>query len=197
MAALHDLLTTYRQVSASEREKGTYFEDLICTYLRNEATYRDLYDKVWTYAEWAREQGLDARDTGIDLVARMQGTGDIHAIQCKFYAEDYKVQKADIDSFFTASGKKPFTHRLIVTTTNNWSEHANDALQNQQPPVSKLDLNDLENSQIDWAKYQPNQAPVLKSKKTLRDHQQAGIECGGTWLANGRPRQAHHGMWHR
>lgn len=25
-------------------KKGTYFEELICTYLRNEATYRDLYE---------------------------------------------------------------------------------------------------------------------------------------------------------
>lgn len=177
MAALHDLLTTYRNASVSEREKGTYLEELICTYLRNEATYRDLYSKVWTYTDWAREQGLDGRDTGIDLVAQMQGTGELHAIQCKFYAEDYKVQKGDIDSFFTASGKKPFTYRLIVTTTNNWSEHANDALQNQQPPVSKIDLNDLENSQIDWAKYHPNQAPVLKAKKELRDHQQTALSA--------------------
>jgi predicted helicase len=175
MAALHDLLTTYRNASVTEREKGTYFEELICTYLRNEATYRDLYSKVWTYTDWAREQGIDARDTGIDLVAQMQGTGEFHAIQCKFYAEDYKVQKADIDSFFTASGKKSFTHRLIVTTTNNWSEHANDALQNQHPPVSKIDLNDLENSQIDWTKYRPDQAPVLRPKKELRDHQQTAL----------------------
>ena len=177
MAALHDLLNTYRTASASEREKGTYFEDLICTYLRNEATYRDLYDKVWTYGVWALEQGMDARDTGIDLVARTQGTGEYHAIQCKFYADDYKVQKADIDSFFTASGKKPFTRRIVITTTNNWSEHANDALQNQQPPVSKIDLNDLENSQIDWAAYQPHQAPVFKAKKTLRDHQQTALNA--------------------
>ena len=140
MTALQILLATYRNASASEREKGTYFEDLICTYLRNEATYRDLYDQVWTYAEWAKLQGLDARDTGIDLVAQMQGTGEYHAIQCKFYAEDYRVQKNDIDSFFTASGKKSFSHRIIIATTNNWSEHANDALQNQHPPVSKIDL---------------------------------------------------------
>ncbi|MHB1658056.1 MAG: DEAD/DEAH box helicase [Acidithiobacillus sp.] len=171
MTALQILLNTYRNASISEREKGTYFEDLICLYLRNEATYRDLYQKVWTYAKWAREQGLDARDTGIDLVAQTQGTGEYHAIQCKFYAEDYRVQKGDIDSFFTASGKKPFTHRVVITTTSNWSEHAEDALQNQQPPVSKIDLHDLENSQIDWAKYQPHQAPVLKPKKTLREHQ--------------------------
>ena len=156
---------------------GTYFEDLIVTYFRNEATYRDLYDKVWSYTEWAKEHGLDGRDTGIDLVARTQGTAEIHAIQCKFYADDYKVQKADIDSFFTASGKKPFTRRLIVTTTNNWSEHANDALQNQQPPVNKIDLNDLENSQIDWVKYRPHQAPVIKAKKTLREHQQTALNA--------------------
>lgn len=177
MAALYDLLDTYRTASASEREKGTYFEELICTYLRNEATYRDLYSKVWTYIDWAREQGLDGRDTGIDLVAQMQGTGEFHAIQCKFYADDYKIQKGDIDSFFTASGKKPFTRRIVITTTNNWSEHANDALQNQQPPVSKIDLNDLENSQIDWAAYQPHQAPVFKAKKTLREHQQTALNA--------------------
>lgn len=171
MTPLQILLNTYRAASISEREKGTYFEDLICLYLRNEATYRDLYQKVWTYTNWAREQGLDARDTGIDLVAQTQGTGEYHAIQCKFYSEDYRVQKGDIDSFFTASGKKPFTHRVVITTTSNWSEHAEDALQNQQPPVSKIDLHDLENSQIDWAKYQPQQPPVLKPKKTLREHQ--------------------------
>jgi predicted helicase len=177
MAALHDLLNAYRLASVSEREKGTYFEELICTYLRNEATYRDLYSNVWTYAEWTRLQVLDGRDTGIDLVAEVQGTGEIHAIQCKFYADDYRVQKADIDSFFTASGKKPFTHRMIVTTTTNWTEHANDALQNQQPPVSKIDLYDLENSQIDWAKYHPHQAPALKPKKVIREHQQTALNA--------------------
>ena len=171
MTALQTLLDTYREAAQTQREKGTYFEDLILTYLRNEATYRDLYSQVWTYADWAREQGLDARDTGIDLVAQTAGTNEIHAIQCKFYAPDYRVQKRDIDSFFTASGKKPFSHRLIIVTTNNWSEHADDALRDQQPPVNKIDLNDLENSQIDWGKYQPGQPPVFKAKKQLRPHQ--------------------------
>lgn len=177
MSALSALLDTYRSASVTEREKGTYFEELISAYLRNEATYRDLYDKVWMYSDWAKEQGLDGRDTGIDLVARTQGTGEYHAIQCKLYAEDYRVQKKDIDSFFTASGKAPFSHRIIVTTTNNWSEHAEDALQGQQPPVSKIDLQALEESQIDWAKYQPNQAVALKAKKQLREHQQSALNA--------------------
>ncbi len=48
-------------------------------------------------------------------------------------------------------------------------------LQNQQPPVSKIDLHDLENSQIDWVQYHPKQAPVLKPKKSLRAHQQNAL----------------------
>ena len=175
MTALETLLQTYRNASHTEREKGTYFEDLTIAYFRNEASYKDLYSQVWTYSDWAKEQGIDARDTGIDLVAKAQGTEEIHAIQCKFYAEDYRVQKSDIDSFFTASGKKPFSHRIIVTTTNNWSEHADDSLRDQQPPAQKIDLNDLESSQIDWSNYQPNQTVELKAKKTLRPHQEKAL----------------------
>lgn len=173
---LQNILHEYRNASVTEREKGTYFEELIITYLRYEAAYADLYSDVWTYTDWAREQGIDGKDTGIDLVAKARGTGEHHAIQCKFYAEDYRIQKSDIDSFFTASGKKPFTHRLIVTTTNNWSGNAEDALQNQQPPVSKIDLHDLNNSQIDWAKYQPNSKPTLKEKYPLRAHQESALD---------------------
>jgi predicted helicase len=177
MTALERLLDTFRNAAVTEREKGTYFEELIVCYLRNEATYRDLYSDVWTYAEWADLQGLDKRDTGIDLVAKAHGTGEYHAIQCKLFAPEHKVQKSDIDSFFTASGKKPFSRRIIVATTNHWSEHADDALLDQQPPVSKIDLTALEESQIDWSKYQPKAAPVIKAKKQLREHQKSALNA--------------------
>ena len=83
MTALQKLLDAYRRASKSEREKGTYFEELIRTYFRYEATYSDLYSDVWLYSDWAKEQVLDGRDTGIDLVAKTQGTEEYHAIQCK------------------------------------------------------------------------------------------------------------------
>ncbi|MGJ8640680.1 MAG: DEAD/DEAH box helicase [Opitutaceae bacterium] len=171
MSDLQNLLQKYRNASVTEREKGTYFEELIRTYFRYEATYADLYSDVWLYADWAKEHGLDGRDTGIDLVAKTNGTDECHAIQCKFYAEDHRVKKSDIDSFFTASGQKPFTHRIIVTTTTDWSENAEQALVGQQPAVTKIDLKDLETSKIDWSQYQPSQPPVLKKKKTLLPHQ--------------------------
>ena len=156
--------------------KRPYFEELIRTYFRNEPKFADLYSDVWLHADWAKEHGEIAKDTGIDLVAKVAGTGEFHAIQCKCYAEDYRVRKSDIDSFFTASGKKPFTYRLIVTTTNDWSENAEHSLEGQTPPVSKITLHDLENSRIDWEKFAPSKPAALKEKKQLRKHQISALE---------------------
>lgn len=66
MTVLETLLDTLRQSSMTEREKGTYFEELILAYLRNEATYRDLYAKVWTWSDWAPAHGFSAKDDGIE-----------------------------------------------------------------------------------------------------------------------------------
>ena len=169
------ILDQYRAASMTEREKGTYFEELIITYLRHEPVYAELFEKVSTFSDWAKENDLVAKDTGIDLVAQTY-TGETHAIQCKFYAADHRIQKKDIDSFFTASGQKPFSHRYIVTTVNEWTENAEKSLIGQQPGVSRIDLHDLEHSLIDWAKYSPSEEPELKEKFAPRPHQQTAID---------------------
>ena len=58
-----------------------------------------------------------------------------------------------MDSFLAASAQEPFKHRVIVTTTNDWGEHAEAILLNQSVPVHKLTLSDLERSQVDWVKF--------------------------------------------
>lgn len=64
-----------------------------------------------------------------DLVAGLSEEEGFCAIQCKFYDEHHRIRKSDLDSFFTASGKKGFTRRLIVDSTSGaWSEHAETAL---------------------------------------------------------------------
>ena len=173
--ALQKLLSIYRLASKTEREKGTYFEELIRTYLRYEPTYADLYSDVWLLSEVPDAYGISKKDTGIDLVAKTRGTDELHAIQCKFYDEGHRISKSDIDSFFTASGQKPFSHRVIVATTNDWSDNAEAALFDQQPPVTRIDLYDLETSQIDWSKYQPDTQPVLVEKYAPREHQETAI----------------------
>lgn len=182
--ALQRILADLRASAMTEREKGTYFEELIVLYLRHEAAYRDLYAQVWTYADWAKSQGRDGRDIGIDLVAQTSGTGEYHAIQCKFYAEDHRIQKGDIDSFLAVSSQHPFTHRIIVASTDHWGENAENTLRGQQIPISRIDLHDLETSQIDWAQFQPKQPPKLKAKKQLREHQQAALTATEQGLQN-------------
>ena len=152
MSALSDLLARYRQAARTEREKGTYFEQLIQAYLRHEPAYAELYEQVWTYADWARQRGRSGKDTGIDLVARTR-SGELHAVQCKLYAADHVLQRGDLDSFFAASGKADFSHRLFVSTSARWGVNAEDLLANQQPPVSTLLLRDLEASVIDWSRW--------------------------------------------
>ena len=177
MSALQDLLTSYRTESKTEREKGTYFELLIRDFLKNDPTYSPNFSDVWMYAEWANLQGIDKRDTGIDLVAKLSEEEGFCAIQCKFYDENHKIQKSDLDSFFTASGKKEFTRRLIVdSTSRDWSEHAEAALQGQGIGTQRIGLAELENSSIDWSVYAPNKPVKFKAKKELREHQISALD---------------------
>ena len=174
---LRQIFAQFRSDAKTEREKGNYFEELIRTYLRHEPVYAELYSDVWLLNEVPPKLGISKQDAGIDLVARTRSTNQLHAIQCKFYDEEHRIQKADIDSFFTASGQKPFTHRVIVSSTNHWGEKAEAALFNQQPPVSVIDLHDLENSQIEWAKYKGKKKPALKPKYKSKPHQKSAISA--------------------
>lgn len=182
---LRDLLERYRSGSASEREKGGYFEKLVRVWLQHGPTQRDLYRQVMGYGEWARAQGHDARDTGIDLVAELaDAPGEWCAIQCKFYAEGHRIQRADIDSFFTASGRRPFVRRLIVDTTGvPWSVHAEGALEGQSIDTKRVGLSDIEDSGIDWKAFSATEKVQLLARKQPRPHQVEALAAVRTGLA--------------
>lgn len=174
MSSFFDLITTYKTIAKTEREKGTYFELLCIKYFLNEPFYADLYANVQPYTEWAHAQGLTGKDTGIDLVATTKD-GEFHAIQCKLYDANSKVPKGDIDSFISAASKTYFKRRIIVSTTHAWSDNALATLENQDPPVTKIDLETLAQSAIDWSQFAEKKEVVFKKKKELRDHQKAAL----------------------
>lgn len=174
MSSFFDLITTYKTIAKTEREKGTYFELLCIKYFLNEPFYADLYSEVQPYSDWAKLQGLTGKDTGIDLVATTKD-GEFHAIQCKLYDADSKVPKSEIDSFISAASKTYFTRRIIVSTTHAWSDNALATLENQDPPVTKIDLETLAQSAIDWSQFAEKKEVTFKKKKELRDHQKAAL----------------------
>ncbi len=181
MTTIHTILEQFRQDADSNRELGDKFERLMANYLITDPLYQEQYSEVWLWLDWPDRP--EKVDTGIDLVAKERATGDYWAIQCKFYRPDHQLQKSDIDSFFTASGKKfvtsegerKFVHRLIVSTTDNWSKHAEAALKNQQIPVTKLGVADLARSPVDWSEFGRTQKLRLRPKKTLHPHQEEAV----------------------
>lgn len=183
--SLRDLLAKYRANASTEREKGTYFERLTQVWLRHAPTQRGLYSRVLTFAEWAKERGEDATDTGIDLVAQLADAPDTWcAVQCKFYREGHRIRREDIDSFFAASGRVPFVRRIFVDTTGvNWSDNAEATLRDQQMETLRVSLTDLEDSGIDWGAFADTGTVRLHDKKQPRQHQREAIRCVRDGLA--------------
>ena len=171
-SALDALLDEYRARAKSEREKGTLFEELTRQFLLHDARFAHQFKEIYLWSEWPEHR---TGDTGIDLVAIPvhDGEGPV-AIQCKFYALGHRIQKADIDSFLSASGKEPFGRRIVVDTSGApWGKNAQDAIEGQQIPVSRITLADLRDSDIDWRTYSlgSTQAPKTRERKVPRDHQ--------------------------
>ena len=183
-SAIRDLLERYRSAAKSEREKGTYFERLCVEFLKHDPEMAQQYEDAWTFREWAESVGWKQTDTGIDLVAKLRDDGGFCAVQCKFYRADHHIQKSDIDSFFTASGKAPFTRRLIIDTTEvAWSKNAEDALDGQNISTTRISMERLEQSPIDWRTYLADDQIVLAPKKEVRQHQREALEAVREGLA--------------
>ncbi|AJP71707.1 DEAD/DEAH box helicase [Sphingomonas hengshuiensis] len=181
---LRELLAEFRSSAQTEREKGNYFERLAVAFAKNDHGMMQEYEDAWLYSEWAAAHNVDGRDTGIDAVAKIRGEEGFCAIQCKFYREGHRIQKADIDSFFTASGKRHFSRRLIIDTTDApWSANAEDALDNQDKPISRIGLDRLEDSPIDWAAYLLRDEVKLAPPKEIRPHQRDALEAVRDGLA--------------
>ncbi|EJF84455.1 DEAD/DEAH box helicase [Candidatus Bartonella washoeensis] len=169
---LQSLLQTYRDEARTERDKGSYFERFALAYLTHDPLQCEQYEKVQTFKDWAHENDWDGRDIGIDLVAKIRDEEGFAAIQCKFYDAAYRIRKADIDSFISASGKAPFKRRVIIDSTENaWSDNAETMIRGQDIPVIRINLSNIQQSPIRWETFTATGKVVLENKKKLRPHQ--------------------------
>lgn len=175
MSTLEDILDQLYFAAKDERSKGDSFERLMLQFFRTDLTYVDRFSDVRLWMDWEGRHGR--ADAGIDLVATERETGEVVAIQCKFYDPARTLTKADIDSFLSESGKHPFAQRMVVTTTDRWGPNAERAIEDQQIPVQRLRFMDLAESTIDWSQFDLSTPEVmeLKDKKQLRPHQRTAL----------------------
>ena len=108
------------------RDQGDKFERLMVQFFKTDVEWSARFDEVWSWMSWPGRP--HQADHGVDLVARERDTGDLVAIQCKFYDPAATISKQDIDSFLSESGKHPFRGRIVVTTTDHWGRNAEQAI---------------------------------------------------------------------
>ena len=163
----------------TQRDRGTLFEAVVTGYLKNEPMYSRLFDEVWMLKDVPEEYQIPKKDTGVDLVARNRDTGDLVAIQCKYYSKDTTIQKSHIDSFLNEVGKSYYAEGIIVSSTDKWSNNAEDALLNRDKNIARIGLSQLRDSEIDWTKFSLKEPKKiqLKSAKKPRFHQVPAIEA--------------------
>lgn len=173
-ASLSTILEQFRDDARNNRDLGDRFERMIQQFLRVDPLYAALFSEVWLWNEWPLKGQVG--DIGIDLVAQDRATGEFWGIQCKFYLPEHTLSKADIDSFFTALGKPQFAKGIIVSTTDRWGKNALDAL-NQTKSVTRLGIHDLEQSSVDWSKFDTHKPGQLRRarKNDIRPHQKAAL----------------------
>lgn len=164
--SLAEVLAEFRATATSDSDMGNKFERLTKFYL--------IKDPIWseqlTNVRLRAEAGIGP-DVGIDLVADDIASGGKVAIQCKFY--DEKTYLDDLGTFYTSSGKDGFVKRIVITTSNQWTRNAEEALRGQQIPVQRILLHDMEQSLISWGAFDlaENYGTVSIAQKELRPHQ--------------------------
>lgn len=171
----------------TERQKGALFEKIMQRWLKSDPRYTSVLKDVWLWEEFPARKEFGGKDIGIDLVARTE-EGDYWAIQCKCYDENANIDKAAVDTFLSTSSKTftddvtlktvGFSLRLwISTTVRPWGATAMQTIANQNPPVQRVCLNDLEMSPVDWAKIEGGSQgnEVRLAGKQLMEHQLKAI----------------------
>lgn len=183
MNGFEQLLLDLKAISQSKSEQGSFFEIMMKKYFATSPLYSETFESVWLWKDFPYNGGK--HDSGIDLVAKKKDFDEYCAIQCKFYDENYPVSKADVDTFLSASGKaffikgQPFrfSDRIIVSTTDKWSSTAEDTIEGQLPPVTRIRLKDLKESGIDWDSFNIKNIDGMKrtDKKREFPHQLEAI----------------------
>lgn len=176
MATFNELITQINGHIDNQRNRGTAFEKIVLAYLKNEPTYHNKFSDVWMLKDVPARYGIPKKDTGVDLVARDRITGELTAVQAKFYKG--KVGKDTINSFVAEFSKSYYAAGIIVSTTDEWNKNAERALEGLSKPMTRIGLSQLEHSNIDWQLFsfdQPSEH-LQKKPKQLRDYQQQAID---------------------
>ena len=186
--SLREILEKYCGTGSTRPEAGRRFEVLVRYYLQTDPQYRQLFRKVWLWAEWelrGEVTGGGGRDIGIDLVAEFRGAADgeprFCAIQCKFHSHR-KLGWEELGSFLGASEWRGFRERWLVSTAPLTEEALRqlEVPERQGPAFHLLTLEAMESSPINWNEFRWDDPELpelpLRARREPQEHQVEAIQ---------------------
>ena len=161
-------------------KQGEMFEKFCRAFLREGSLYKDTFEEVQLFKEWAHAD--NKKDLGIDIVAKEKDSESYWAVQCKFYDRDKKLiyNTSKISHFLAASSKSyngiSFKNRLIITTCYDFGDNLHDIIKHQKPVCKLLSYDDIsrDNVNCNWQKDTVDVTPPIK--KDPRDYQKKAIK---------------------
>jgi predicted helicase len=146
-------------------EKGRLLEVAAKLYLENQGF------TVYFWQEWALQNGLPLQDTGIDLVAEIDG--ELYAVQCKNWSR--AVSWENLGTFVGSLLRRDIDFKggyLVATSITNEVERK---IRELKKPIFFIPVEDL-NEYLDQAKALLEGRPIVKEKKQLRPYQEQAIQ---------------------
>ncbi len=182
MSTFNELVSQIDNNMTNQRDRGTAFEKMAIAYLKNEPAFKNKYSDVWMLGEVPAEYKISRQDTGVDIVAKDRITGNLTAIQAKYYKG--KVGKDTINSFIAESGKDYYADGMIISTTDDWNKNAKKATEGLSKEISIIGLSQLQNANFDWQRFDFNShdQDLSKQHKKLRDYQIEAINKSLTYF---------------
>lgn len=173
------LLNEIRDAKRSEKDVGDRFEEIVQVYFNHDSQMQQMYSQAMSWKNWVRKhrEQESIKDVGIDLVARVrdgQGNG-FAAIQAKCRQMSYKLQKKDIDSFYSTADSQGFKTLIFIDTTEvDPSPHFQEVVDRKQ--ITHIRVKDLVESTVDWESFIDRGEKRRRKPKEPRSHQLEAVE---------------------
>ena len=190
MTTVHDVLRMIRKTSVTNHERGSRFEQLMRAYLGTDLSGPSSSPTCGCGRTGPVGDGKP--DTGIDLVARSGRPAASVRSSASSTPRSHRCRRRTSTRSSPLRARSGFTRRLIVSTTEKWSTHAEEALEDQQIPVSPVGLSDLDRQHRSTGRVS---VPVacrrieltsVHAKKQPRPHQQDALNDVFAGLRRGR-----------
>jgi hypothetical protein len=181
---IQDILGSFRQEAANNRDVGDKFERLVAAFLTKDELYADVYSDVWLWGEWPGRG--NKTDTGVDLLPRSAQSACRRPID---FAIIRAMPKPDIVCFISGSPaaspsesakSRPCLRELCdLLDVTHPDPHSGQPLRGTQGSAGPMINARGGQSQP----YAPRTGPGLQPSRTRRRGANPGNVSGAWWRA--------------